>query len=67
MTQEEFNEMISDFDGFMRKKGYYTVKEIADYEQIEKISVRQRMKRGALPGSVKIGNKCYIPLDTIKM
>ena len=41
MKDSEFNEIITDFDGFMRRHGYYTVKEISEYEGVTDIAVRQ--------------------------
>ena len=66
MNELEFKEIISDFDGFMRKHGYYTIKEAADYEGIAEVSIRQRIQRGTLTGQVKIANKTYIPLNYYK-
>jgi len=63
MKDVEFNEIITDFDGFMRRHGYYTVKEIAEYEGITDIAVRQWIKRGVIKDTVNINGKRYIPFE----
>lgn len=32
MKDAEFNEILTDFDGFMRRHGYYTLKDIAAHD-----------------------------------
>ena len=65
MEDKEFKEMLSDFDGFMRKHVYYTIKDIGAMLGIQEVSVRVRIRYGLHPGSVKLGNKVYIPIDTL--
>ncbi|MBP3802299.1 MAG: hypothetical protein J6I76_00150 [Oribacterium sp.] len=64
MKDAEFNEIITDFDGFMRRHGYYTLKEIAEHDRTTPDAIRMRIKRGLVKGSVKINGKHYIPFDS---
>lgn len=64
MKDAEFNEIITDFDGFMRCHGYYTLKEIAEHDHTTPDAIRMRIKRGLVKGAVKINGKHYIPFDS---
>ena len=61
MKDGEFKEIITDFDEFMRRHGYYTVKEISEYEGVTDIAVRQWIRRGIIKDTVNINGKRYIP------
>lgn len=65
MDSKEFDEMISDFDGFMESYGYYRINKVAEYLGLEPVSVRQRVARGWY-SSVMIGNVKYIPFDEFR-
>lgn len=64
MKDAEFNEIITDFDGFMRRHGYYTLKDIAEHDFTTPDAIRMRIKRGLVKGAVKINGKHYIPFDS---
>ena len=64
MKDAEFNEIITDFDGFMRRHGYYTANEIAKHDDITPDAIRMRIKKGIIKGAVKIDGKHYIPFDS---
>lgn len=63
MKDTEFNEILTDFDGFMRKHGYYTVKEIAEHEGTTVGCIRQCILRGQIKNTVNINGKRYIPFE----
>lgn len=65
MTDTEFKEIISDFDGFMEKHGYYRIQKVSEYLGIKPVSVRQRVARGWY-SSVMIGNVKYIPFEEFR-
>ena len=64
MKDAEFNEILTDFDGFMRRHGYYTLKDIAAHDFTTPDAIRMRIKRGIVKGAVKINGKHYIPFDS---
>ena len=64
MKDTEFNEILTDFDGFMRRHGYYTLKDIAAHDFTTPDAIRMRIKRGLVKGAVKINGKHYIPFDS---
>lgn len=64
MKDAEFKEILTDFDGFMRRHGYYTLKEIAEHDCTTPDAIRMRIKRGLVKGAVKINGKHYIPFDS---
>lgn len=64
MKDAEFNEILTDFDGFMGRHGYYTLKEIAEHDHTTPDAIRMRIKRGLVKGAVKINGKHYIPFDS---
>lgn len=64
MKDAEFNEILTDFDGFMRRHGYYTLKDIAAHDFTTPDAIRMRIKRGLVKGAVKINGKHYIPFDS---
>lgn len=64
MKDKEFDEMIKDFDGFMRKHGYYTAKELADLEFKHENTLRRRIRRGIITDAVMINGVYYIPYES---
>lgn len=62
MTDNEFKEIVSDFDGFMEEHGYYTIDKTSEILGLAQVSVRQRVARGWYPEVVRIGRKTYIPI-----
>ena len=63
MKDKEFESMISDFDGFMKLHGYYTVADVASFLTSTPEYVRTMKYKGKFPGAVMLGKKCYIPVE----
>lgn len=61
MNDEEFADMINDFDRFMMNRGYYSLEQVSNYLLLNKETIRMRIHRGMYPGTVTIGHKYYIP------
>ena len=68
MTLDEYSEMITDFDSFMRKNGYVRVAEYAEKLGVKPGTVRGWITAGKFNKTdvITIGNVNYIVLDAKK-
>lgn len=62
IRKEFFNELIyTDLHEFMKKRGYVTVKDLIEETGRPESTIRDRIRKGKYPGSVKIGHMHFVP------
>lgn len=60
VSKEQFQKIISDFDGFMAENGYVKAEVLAKKFNVTPITVRQWSYRGKIPDPVYIGDRQYV-------
>ena len=60
VSKEQFNAIVSDFDGFMAENGYVKAEVLAKKFHVTPITVRQWSYRGKIPEPVYIGDRQYV-------
>lgn len=62
ISDEDFKEIIDNFDEFMAEHGYLTIEETAKRVHVCETSMYILLHNGKVSGAIKVGKKRYIPV-----
>lgn len=60
VSKSKFQEIVSDFDGFMAENGYVKPEALAKKFCVSPVTVRAWTLRGKLPDTIYIGDRQYV-------